>query len=229
MSSRSLVLAGVLSGLLFGCTVADYESKMLQSQIRLQKLDEYAASLDQALQIPPRDDKKGPIAKLYLRPPKGISQLASNPNDPRLRLFYTYPARQGNPPPAIQAVELAIGHMDKDFPKEVVAAFTPSAEPKRYPRNVQSPLRDKPITFQTFDFSDGQFFYSVNLWRGDEDRAQVAIVYRAQLGQRPMVERQIALSLETFGFGKEADRMFQILQAVPLMPPLHPPHPTTQP
>ena len=76
------------------------------------------------------------------------------------------------------------------------------------------------MSFQTSEFNDGQYFYSVNVWRGTH--FQIAVAYWVFLAQRgASTGRAIDLSLESFAT-EDASRVrdaYNRMKVAPLKPP----------
>lgn len=205
-----------------GCGVQDYEANMAKAQARVERWETEAKSLDGPLVIPSRlGANKKPISLLsvFVRPPKGIPTSPRNAKDPRERLMFTFQPKGKSVSGAFHSVEVAVSDRNKEFPSEVLSCYRPSNTPTSRNREIRPPGR-APLTFSTYEFDDGQFFHSVNLWKGDRD--QVAIVYIAPLAQKAAATRVIDLSLETFATGGDAIRGRDFTMRGPLEVPGHP-------
>jgi hypothetical protein len=207
-----------LGGLLLasGCGVADYEGKMLSAQKRLERYEEESRLLGNPLTLPSRDTKdagKQRIAHLFLRPPKGISTTAENESEPRNRLLYSYRPRSANAAGGVALVELAAGDQ-KDFAAEVLRCVNPSGKAASRTREVRHPLRQTATTFETTEFEDDQYFYTVNVWRGAKN--QIAVVYWVFKDRRAGASKAVDLSLESFAVDAEASRQQKSWHLSPL-------------
>jgi hypothetical protein len=195
--------AGLLC-LAVGCGAAEYEGRMLDAQARLARYDEEARLLDdRALAMPTREDKEGAhvrIANVFLRPPKGIGSQPSK--EPRLGLLYSYQPRENTASTAAQ-VELAFSDQ-KEFKTNLIRCFNTTTKPTERKRSFRQPGREAPLTFDTTEFEDDRYFYSINVW-GD-GKTQVAVVYWLFKNQASAASRAMDLSLENFGSGADADR-----------------------
>ena len=190
---------------LAGCSVGDYEAKMLESQNRLIRTEENNRLLEAgSLVIPFRVENGTPYQDLhlFLRPPKGISTATSNEGNPRARLFTTFPpARQGAAVP-FSLVEIAFAPLkDTAFEKNVLAVFTASGQATRRARTIVPPGR-APLNYSTVEFEDATYAYSVNFLKGPT--SQVAIVYWFSRASKPLASRAIEVSLTTCGIDSDA-------------------------
>lgn len=211
MPTRAATPLFLLTGLgllVGGCGVAEYEKKMLEAQTQFQRFEEEQKQLGPPLNVPRVTDEnkvQRDIATLYLRPPLGIGPNASNVAEPRERLFYSYPpVDKDKPVNGVTLVELAVGDAlrDRDFANNVLRCFsaTGGVAPRSNP--VQVPGRAEPIHFQTTEFEDGQYFYSVNVWRGTKQ--QVAVAYWVRREQKAAARRALDVSLKTFAMDADA-------------------------
>jgi hypothetical protein len=208
-----------------GCGVQEYEARMVRSQAAVDRWETEAKSLDAPLVIPSRlGANKKPISLLtvFVRPPKGIPSSAINAKDPRERLMFTFQPKGKNLSGVFHSVEVATTDRNKEFPSEVLSCYRPSNTPASRNREIRPPFPPgrAPLTFSTYEFDDGKFFHSVNLWKGDRD--QVAVVYIAPLAQKAAATRIIDLSLETFATGGDAIRGRDFTMRGPLEVPGHP-------
>lgn len=203
-----------------GCGLADYENRMEQAQKRLDRYEVEARVLDDPLIIPSRFDKDNkllPDPNIYLRPPKGIGTSAENPEQPRARLFYSFKPR-GTTAGGVALVEVAIGDLSKEFRADALRCFSAAGTPVTQTRKLGPAGRE--TTFDTIEFDDGQYFYSVNIFRGSQE--QIAIAYWVPLAQKPSAGSVIKTSLETFAVGNEAAKLKDQGSRSPLQVPGHP-------
>ena len=194
-----------LSLFLAGCSVSDYEAKMLDAQNRLIRTEENNRLLEAgSIVIPVRLEKGIPYQDLhiFLRPPKGISTTTSNEGNPRARLFTTFPpARHGSAGP-FSLVEIAFAPLkDTAFEKNVMAVFTASGQPTNRTRTITPPGR-APLNYSTVEFEDATYAYSVNFLKGPT--SQVAIVYWFSRASKPLASRAIEVSLTSCGIDGDA-------------------------
>lgn len=192
---------------LTGCGVSDYEKKMLEAQVRLQRFEEEKKLLGPPLNIPTTLDENKvpvPVARLFLRPPVGISPQADNAAQPRGQLFYSYRPDKGPAagPFALVEVAFATAGREPEFAAEVLRAFTATGGATTRTQQLRVPGRSESLTFQTTEFEDGQFAYSVNLWRGP--KRLVAVAYWMPRDQKGQARRAIELSLGTIALDGEA-------------------------
>jgi hypothetical protein len=218
---RSYWLAG-LGFLVCGCGLADYEQQMVSVQARQQHIEEEARLLDGSpLRMPVREDKNGTkaaVADLFLRPPAGIGNVPTNEADPRGGLLYSYLPRQGKMVSAFARVEFAVGDLkNKDFAGDVLKTFTATSKPTSRQHKLHAPGR-LPHSFETFEFQDEQFFYSVNVMRGSY--RQVAIVFWVTPpDKKEASKRAIQVSLESLAVDNEKLNKVGPLDVVPGPPP----------
>jgi hypothetical protein len=183
-----------------GCGVADYESRMVDAQKRLEHFEEASRLLDSPL-VPPltvtKEGSKVPIANMFLRPPKGIADKPAD--EPRMRILYSYRRRTAGP---VLWVELAFGNQ-KEFAGEVLSCFGATGKTSQQ-RTVRDPVRNATNTFTTTEIEDEQFFYSINIHQ--DGKSQIAVIYHVPRGQRGAAARAVELSLASFAVGREANR-----------------------
>jgi hypothetical protein len=201
-------LAG-LGLLLSGCGVADYEQKMIETQKRQQYYEEVTRLLGPSLRVPApanKEGKKVALADMDIRPPMGIDVKCANENEPRGGMLYSYHPRKPKAAGAFALVELAFGDpKQKDWAVELHKAGWPSINRPAPRPTVVNRVGRPPVTFQTTEFQDNDFFYSVNHWQGK--RRQLAVVYWVQRSQAAASKRVLTLSLESFhGEGERVNR-----------------------
>ncbi len=209
---------------LAGCSVGDYEAKMLDAQNRVERFEEGNRLLEGPLAMPTRVEKGITIVDidLFLRPPKGISTTASNEKSPRARLLYTFVAsRQGGAGP-FAYVEIAFVETKsknaKDFEKSVIEVFSPTGQGTRGKRQV-TPLGRPPMTYSTFEFDDAKYSYSINFIKGPIN--QLAIVYWINRASKGQATRAIEVSLASCALDSESHAVRKN-QGTPLTVPQHP-------
>jgi hypothetical protein len=213
-------LACWLSGLCLlvcGCGVAEYEKKMDAAQKRLQRFEEESRLLDDPVTAPTFTDKSGkevPGPSLFFRPPKGIGGQPAK--ELRVRLFHTYQPRSSGPVAGGFAyVELAFGDGRPEFYDEVLRSYTAAGE-----RTTRTRVKG----FQTTEFSDGQYFYSVNRWQGS-DKPVVITYWIVPNSRTSTTDRTIDLSLESFAINGDVSRQrsaYERMRSTPLKPPESP-------
>jgi hypothetical protein len=166
---------------------------MLETQEREERFREEQKYLDEPLEMPTEKDKDGhdeAVANVFLRPPKGIG---SKPNPQRRNnLMWQYPARSGSG--EFLFVELAFASDDKDFAKKVVNTYQAT---EQFPAVVHDP----PLPFESWEFNDAQYGYSINVSRGTR---QVAIVYIFAKGRGDGVRKAIDWSLQSLAVDQQA-------------------------
>jgi hypothetical protein len=217
-----------------GCGVAEYESKMIDAQQRLERFVKEDKMLGPPLVIPKHLDKfeiKRPWANLFFRPPKGIRAMyletdAEEP-EPILRgdLLYDYV-----PPPNLTAggvarVELAFGDQ-KDFATTLMGNF-PSSELKKTQRTFRPPGRQIAITFETIEIEGREggidYLYSINR-TATKNNVQIAVVYWVLKSEISKVKSSgmLDLSLESFALDEDANAARDLfVRGSPLQVPRH--------
>ena len=208
-----------LAVFLAGCSVGDYENKMLDAQNRLARFEESNRLLENSVAMPGRVEKGSTVTDilLYLRPPKGISTTPAK--EKRARLLYTFgPSRPSGAAP-FAYVEIGYAPLaTKDFEKDVLGAFTASGQSTRLSHEVAPPRRPA-MAFSTVEFFDSTYAYSINFFKGSVN--QVAIVYAINRASKAQAERPIKASLDSFGVDVEAAAA-RNNQGSPLVVPQHP-------
>jgi hypothetical protein len=191
--------AALLALAVAGCGLSEYEALSLETQARVQRLNEENRVLGEPLKIPPsKDDPDEPLARVFLRAPRGISREADA--SPRGGMMYTYPAQQTARD--YVRVELAFGSAQKDFAAAVLRNFEATASPTPRERQVQPPGRKSPSTFTVHEFDDLQTSYSINIY--DQGHTQVAVVFCLAKGRRDAVRKALDLSLESLAVDGDA-------------------------
>ena len=216
--SASACLLGLF---LAGCSVGDYEAKMLDAQNRVARFEESNRLLEGPLVMPTRVDKGITIVDidLFLRPPKGISTAPSNEASPRGRILYTYPPSRAGGAAPFASVEIAYAAKDaKDFEANVIGVFSSTSKGTSRSRQV-IPLGRPALTFTTVEFDDASYSNSVNFIKGSI--SQLAIVYRINRGSKTQASRAIEVSLATCAVDSEAYTVRKN-QGTPLTVPHHP-------
>jgi hypothetical protein len=204
---------------MIGCSVGDYESKMLDAQNRVARFEEGNRLLENTVVMPGRVEKGTTVQaiNLFLRPPKGISTTAGK--EKRAGILHTFgPSRPGGAAP-FALVEIAYAAKEaKAFEKSVLEAFTASGQATRRSRQV-APLGRPPLTFSTVEFADSTNTYSINFFKGSTH--QVAIVFWINPAGKAQAVRPIEVSLASFGVDGDASTA-RNTQGTPLVVPQHP-------
>jgi hypothetical protein len=170
---------------------------MAESQKRLQRAEEENRVLDRPL-VMPTEVENGvsvPLGNLFVRPPRGINDVSDN--EPRDAIFYTYLPRPGSTAAPFSKMELAFGPKNKeqDFAEVVFGYFQRLGPLERTQRPIQSLGRT--VQFDVAEVKlDRGAVASVNVPRGVS--RSVALVYYILPNQKPIAQRTIQSSLETF-------------------------------
>jgi hypothetical protein len=201
---RPCCLAALLV-LASGCGVNEYEKKMLESQVRLQRWEEEARVLGSPIGVPYRKsgDTELPIANIFLRLPKNIYNQAED--KPRENSLYMYSEAA---PGVVARVELAAGD-EKDFVSNVMRYFRGSGKPKTYTTSVRAPGRETPTTFETTELEDDKYIFFINIHTGS---TRVAIIYWVNKSERAKAKKLIDTSLQTFAADNEARKQGELYQ-----------------
>jgi hypothetical protein len=202
---RLCCLAVLLFALAGGCGVHEYEKKMLDSQIRLQRWEEEGKVLGSPFNVPTRKNAEGDeesIVNLFLRLPKNLenSPETDKRGTPiqRNNLLYVY--KEGSPGP-VSRFELAVGDQ-KDFATDVLRLCPGKVTTRQTSYKVAG--RENPTNFETFEVTTeggDKYFYSINIWNGS---TKVALVYWILKGKEAAGKQLVEASLQTFGGDKEA-------------------------
>jgi hypothetical protein len=179
---------GLLLLALPACGLSDYEALMRQAQQR----EEQNKYLDEPVQIAmtDKDGNKVPVANVFFRPPKGIS---SKPEpSPLSNQLWRYPARAGGGD--FRFVEMAFATDSKNFADEVLRHYQAT-------ENFKAPERDPSWLFDTWEFNDAQYGYSINILKGS--RTQVAIVYVFGKGRRDNLRTAMDFSLQSLAVDQQ--------------------------
>jgi hypothetical protein len=220
-------LRGLVLLLGSGCGVSDYEARMINAQERMQRYEEETRLLTDPLSIPQvemgPEKTKVPIFNLFIRAPAGINITPDpepDPRMPRMSHLYSYRARQPNTG-AVELFALAFGDQ-KEFADNLRRSFSISVNSRKRP--VRGPGREETTTFDTYEFPDdqSQYFLSVNLWTGGDDK-QIAVIYWLFKGREGATAKDVQMSLESFAVGAEANRQRDLFaKGSPLEVPKHP-------
>jgi hypothetical protein len=175
------------------CGLSDYEALMRESQEREERFREEQKYLGEPLIMPAEKDKDGhetPIAEVFLRPPKGI-QKKPEPQQ-RNNLMWDYKAASTGSEFAL--VELAFADDDKDFATKVFAGYQATEQ-------VRSVEHDPPLPFDSWEFNEGKYGYSVHITKTAQPR--IAIVYVFDKARRDSVRKAIDRSLESLAVNQQ--------------------------
>jgi hypothetical protein len=179
---------GIVLLTLPACGLSEYEGLMQKAQERGQRFREEQKYLDVPVYMPTEKDKDNKdtlVADVFFRPPKGI---ASTPEpQPRNGLMWKYLA--GSKGSEFKVVEMAFADPgDSEFAKKVV---------NNYPRTEQVPNPDRKQTwpFDSWEFNDRDYGYSINIYKGSIK--QVAVVFMFPKPKRDVLRKTMDLSLQT--------------------------------
>lgn len=181
------LLLGLLSLTFSACGLNEYEGHMRKAQESWQHFDDENKFLDNPVNFPTEKNKDGheiPLSDVFFRPPKGID-TEPQPN-PRNNLMWTYlPGLKGS---AFARVDMAFEKDDKDFVSNVVRNY-------RTNEQVPAPEHKPPWPFDSWEYNDRQYGYSINIYKGSDKK--VAVVYLFVKEKRSSLRKSIELSLES--------------------------------
>lgn len=188
--TRRLALALLLLAVP-ACGLSDYEALMSATQEREERFREEKKYLDEPVQMPTRkkEDQEEPVADVFFRPPKGIQSKPEAIND----LLWRYSLRTGS---SFVRVEMAFASDSKDFAREVLNAHTATEQ-------LAPPVRDSTLPFDTWEFHDAQFGYSVNILNAANTRTQVAVIYVFPKGWRDNLRPVMNTSLRSLAVDQQ--------------------------
>jgi hypothetical protein len=185
---------GLLLLALPACGLSDYEALMLKTQENAERFRDEQKYLDAPITIPTekdKDDNEVRLANVFFRPPKGISTKPES--QPRNGLMWRYLPRKSE----FALVEMAFADDDKDFADKVMSCYPGLSF-------VSTPERQPPLPFDSWDYKDGQFGYSINIYKGGAKK--IAVVYIFRKDKRDALRRAIDLSLQSLTDKESAAR-----------------------
>ncbi len=190
-SVRRLLLTLCLS-MVPACGLSDYEKRMEETQKREERFREENKYLDEPIKIPTQKNKDGqevPVAEVFYRPPKGTQATGEAEAN---KTFYRYrPAGGGS---AFPVVALAFAADNSTFLEEVQRV---------YPRTTQAwtPQRTTPLPFDSWEYDEAPYTYSVNVSQSDP---KVAVVFIFSKGRANELRKIMDLSLQSLAVGSES-------------------------
>ncbi len=118
---------------------------------------------------------------MFFRPPKGIN---SKPEpQPRNGLMWKYlPGKRSD----FVVVEMAFADSDSEFANKVVNSYSGLSR-------VSTPERQPPLPFESWDYKDSQYGYSINIYKGGAK--QIAVVFIFPWDRRDNLRKTMDLSL----------------------------------
>ncbi len=184
---------------LTGCGVADYEKKMQDAEVRVQRFDEENRLLGEPLFLPAHTDKEeGAPIDVFLRPPKGVeTKDKTQPGE----LEYHYPATSG----VCTDLYLSFGAKDdgRDKLEKAIADRLGAAAPNWQPVEVRPPFGRPAVAFDAVEFADpraaanapADYIAYVHQTPG---LPAVGVVFRFLQSNRAAADPAVKMSLETF-------------------------------
>jgi hypothetical protein len=182
--ARRLAL-GLLLLAVPACGLSDYEALMQKTQESAERFRDEQKYLDAPVAIPTekdKDDNDVPIANVFFRPPKGIG--AKPEQRPGSSLMWRYLPRKSD----FVLVEMAFAEGDGDFTGKVMECYSNLSQ-------VSTPERQPPLPFDSWDYNDSQFGYSINIYKGGTKKIAVVYVFRKE--KRNDLRKAIELSLQS--------------------------------
>jgi hypothetical protein len=212
--------------LLAGCGLSEYEAKLGSEKARVDRWDEETKALGEPLkmpELPKKDGKEPPEWKVFLRPPRGVSDSpVTAPNSSQVQLVGDRLAQYGaGGNTGFQSVYLGVANdvkEFKDFANSVYAALklnvsagseTPVAV-ERSPallaavgtgRALPAEIKFRRKTIDTPADAPQPSSFSFNFY--ESGKSQVVVVFQTEKGGTSRTETGIKLSLGTFGFDDE--------------------------
>jgi hypothetical protein len=174
------------------CGLSDYEKRMEEAQKREERFREENKYLDEPVKIPTQKNKDGqevPLAEAFFRPPKGTQSSGEVEGN---KLFWRYrPSGSGSTFPV---VALAFASDNNTFLEDVM---------RIYPRTTQAwtPQRATPLPFESWEYDEDQYTYSVNV---SQNAPKVAVVFIFGKGRANELRKIMDLSLQSLAVGQEA-------------------------
>jgi hypothetical protein len=169
------------------CGLSEYEGLMQKAQERADRFRDEQKYLDAPMTFPTEKDKEGhdvPLATVFFRPPKGIESKPSE--KPRNNIMWQYLARPRGSEFAY--VEMAFDDGEENFVNKVVGSY-------QRREGVPAPERKQPWPFDSWEYNDEPYGYSINIYKGGTKK--IAIVYLFRKDKRDALRKAIDLSLQT--------------------------------
>lgn len=191
---------------LTGCGIGDYEKKMQESEVRVERYDEENKLLGEPLLLPPRKDNEGPPFDVFLRPPLGVANKdKTQPGE----LAYHYPASGGVCTDLYLTFGAAGDGRDK-LERQLEAAF--AVPPQNWqPVAIDHPFGRPDAAFDAVEFADprapanapASVFAYVHQ---DAGQPAVAVVYRVLQANRAAAGDALKMSLQTYADHEDAGK-----------------------
>lgn len=215
-SPRFAVLFLLTALLLSGCGLADYESRLKESEERLRDVDRY---LGDALIVPPAlEGETLPedyvAVPVFLRPPRGIHRTPEGKR--RGPLLHYANSDEG----MFRAVYLVSAHGGKwkDFEQAVLAPFAGVEAGKGRGEEVLS-FRGRTLNFLSYHYESatarGVAVLSIHLLEQGDDRAAVIFEGEAVAEDRAQLLKAIDLSRRSLVVGPDAAPMRALVPELP--------------
>jgi hypothetical protein len=201
--ARRLAL-GLLLLAVPACGLSDYERLMRESQEREKFFQDEQKYLGKPVEMPThqvqtdkdKEAREEAVANVFFRPPKGIE--AKPKPEPRNGRMWQYPADSRGSD--FSYVEMAFAADDKDFADEVMKCYQASEQPTRSTHQFTPSGQDTPLLFDSWEFSNGQAGYSVNILRSNRP---IAVVYIYNKARRDNALKAIEVSLQSLAVDQQ--------------------------
>ncbi|MHB1422101.1 MAG: hypothetical protein ACYC3I_02670 [Gemmataceae bacterium] len=185
---------GLLLLALPACGISVYEERMRESEEREDLFRVEQQYLDEPVFMPmrkvqgPKETKPHdePVATVFFRPPKGIKAQPQAVNN----FLWRYPNLMN---PVFARVEMAFAKDDKNFAQKVLSFYPGKQQEKRHPS----------LPFNTYELSDSQNGYSINILNSATAKTQVAIIYVFTKEWRDNVRMPIDVSLRSLAVDQD--------------------------
>ncbi len=178
---------------LAGCGVSDYESKMQEAEVRIQRIDNENLLLGDPLEIPVRAE--APAVAVFLRPPKGVSSVSLKDVYP-----FRYPATSG----VCTDVAVAFGDGPKNVEKLIEETFNAPAQ-NWQAVSVNSAAR-KAVSFEAVEFLDPATpANSPDVYVAYVHQT-VGVVFHVLNKNRDAAKPSLQMSMETYLDGADAGK-----------------------
>jgi hypothetical protein len=210
--------AVALLALAGGCGAGEYEGQMRKTQERVQYFDEENKQLGGPLTMPNELNRETntwvPMANVFLRAPRGISDRPAAARRGGMPARYEAPVPSKKDVPAFTAVELAFGKGDEDLARKMASWFPGATVPGLMRREDGSvPLRGAEFDYwdtralataprETFEVPVTVAFYVTDAKKG---QTQVAVAYWMSRTRKGLVRNVLTMSLKTLAADAEAD------------------------
>jgi hypothetical protein len=174
-----------------GCGVADYEKKMQDAEVRVQRIDEENRLLGDPLDVPARSG--APAVVVFLRPPKGV------PSVPQKDAFpFRYVATSG----VCSDVYVALADGPKQVEKLIEDTFEEAAQ--NWQAVTVNSGGKKAVSFEAVEFLDPKTPANTPDVYVAYVHQSVGVVFHVANKNREAAKPSLQMSMETYLEGDEA-------------------------